>query len=465
MVFKKTKPVAYEVGRVQIGLLAVLIVVLLSLNSCAAQTRESSGSGANTVVKHSDKSDLYDVDASGTDVRLVLELLARQSGANIVVSPDVSGQVNAHLKQMPIDTILDHLAAALGFKYEKIGGTYVIAASSGQSKAEKQDQVPEATRSVETLVWECRYVKPSDLISVVTKLFPSLSCAEGPNSATPQLETMTGGLGGGQGAGGLSQSGGSTRSTSNKIVLIGSKSDVDKARNLIEKLDAPRKQIAIDVAITEVSASGMKDLGIEWSWSDIGITESNPSGIGFGKFTKQGMSITGVLSLLIKDGKANLLAQPNVSVLDGECADILIGDRILYPKLVGYNQIGSPIYDKAEEKVGIYLQIAPRVAGDEIVLTLYPQVSLVTSYLRTQAGDYPQISTREARTTVSVKSGSTLAIGGLLRDNEIVNIAKLPIVSEIPVIGSLFRHAKRTRERTEIVILLSPRIVQAVSSE
>lgn len=409
--------------------------------------------------------DLYDVDASGVDVRFVLELLARRSGANIVVSPDVSGQVNAHLKQMPLEAILDHLATASGFSYEKRADTYVVFAANKTSAGANQSEGPGLTPRVETFVWECRYARPSDLISLITKLFPSIVCGEGPSPTTPVLDATTGGLSGEQGKVLAGQPGGSSRSVSNRIVLVGSADDLARARDVLEKIDVPRKQVAIDVVITEITSSGSKDLGIEWTWSEIGITESNPSGIGFGKFTRQGMSITGTLSALIKEGKANLLAQPNISVLDGECADILIGDRVLYPKLVGYNQIGSPIFDKAEEKVGIYLQISPRVVGnDEIVLTLYPQVSLITGYLRTQAGDYPQISTREARTTVSVKSGSTLAIGGLLRDNEIVNIAKFPVLSEIPIVGNLFRHSKKTRERTEIVILLSPRIVSDTSS-
>ena len=127
---------------------------------------------------------------------------------------------------------------------------------------------------------------------------------------------------------------------------------------------------------------------------------------------------------------------------------------------MGYSSTGTPIFDKEEEKVGIYLQIAPRITGaNEVLLNLYPQVSLVTSFLKTTAGDYPQISTREARTTVSVKSGETLAIGGLLRENDIRTAQKVPLFGELPIIGGIFRHSKKTKERTEIVIFLTPTIV------
>ncbi len=164
---------------------------------------------------------------------------------------------------------------------------------------------------------------------------------------------------------------------------------------------------------------------------------------------------------MIENNMADLLAKPNISVVDGEYAEILIGDRILFPKLIGYDNNNLPIYDKEEERVGIYLQIAPKVTGDnDVILTLYPQVSLVTGYLKTQVGDYPQISTREAMTTVSVEDGDTIAIGGLLQQDEIRNAKKIPLLGDLPVIGKLFRHDKVTKERNEIVIFLTPKIVK-----
>jgi len=217
------------------------------------------------------------------------------------------------------------------------------------------------------------------------------------------------------------------------------------------------------MAITEIDSSAGKEVGIDWTWSDIVLREPAPdSGIKFGKVTREDMSFTGTVSALLKTSGARLLAQPNIAVVDAESADILIGDRILFPKLIGYSQFGTPIFDKDEERVGIYLQIAPRTTGtDQMLLTLYPQVSLVTSFLKTQAGDYPQISTREARTTVSVRNGETLAIGGLLREDEVKNASKIPLLGDLPIIGSLFRHTKTSKQRSEIVILLTPTISEA----
>ncbi|MHB9036220.1 MAG: type II secretion system protein GspD [Armatimonadota bacterium] len=434
----------------------VLGIVLASALTCYAQ---------DNVAKPSSKAGLFDIDSSGTDIKFVLEALARRSGANIVVSPDIAGEVSVHLKQMTIDSILEHLATVQGFAWEKSGETYLVA---GKEKfAKPVELAPPATPEIQTLVWQCKHSKPADLVTVIAKLLPELKVVEGPNMITPALHSASGGgMGGGESSDSGSSSDHSTstetaKSNSSALILMGLPSDIIRAGDILAQLDTPRRQVSIDVSITEINTSSGKDLGTAWSWADIGLTEdTTTSGIWFGKFTKNATNVTAKVSALIESGSAKLLAQPNISVLDNECAEILIGDRILYAKLAGYDN-GIAIYDKEEEKVGIYLQIAPKIAGDsDVVLTLYPQVSLVTGYLKTQAGDYPQISTREAKTTVSVKNGATLAIGGLLRDDEIKNSSKVPLLGDLPIIGSLFRHSKTTKERTEIVIFLTPKIVE-----
>ena len=409
------------------------------------------------------KESLYSVDASGTDIKFVLEALARQSGANVVVSPDVSGTITAHLKQMSMESLLECLAAAHGFEWSKRGETYLISAKDANAKTEVTPPPP--APEPEALVWRCRHVRAADLVNTLSNVFPGCKVAVGPSSVTPKLQDPLSGASAAigvatSGSGASSTSSGSSQDNATTIILYGDAKEIDRAKTLLEKIDVARSQIAIEVAVIEIGSELTKELGISWSWNDITLKEAAGSGIKFGNITKQPMTFTGALAALTSDGRSHLLAQPNISVLDGACADILIGDRILFPKLVGYNQFGTPIYDKDEERVGIYLQIAPRVTGDdEVVLTLYPQVSLVTKYLKTQAGDYPQISTREARTTVRVKSGATLAIGGLIKDDDIRSAEKIPLLGDLPILGQFFRHNTTTKNRTEIVIFLTPKIV------
>jgi type II secretory pathway component GspD/PulD (secretin) len=452
--------------RLLLTLTLAAAMVVLPVAASWAQDNGKPKAQAEPTIKANDPTNRFDVDASGTDVKYVLEALARRSGANIVVSPEVTGEVTIHLKQATIDDILDYLSKVQGFKWEKQGVTYLVAPFDKFAKPSESDVTPAVPQS-RILVWICKHVKASDLVATIKGLFDDLKVTEGPSAVKPVLgEGSTSGGGGLGGSSTSGTSGGSSTQSAqdpSRIVLFGPPDQIARAQEVLENIDKPKPQVSIQVAITEIRVTAASEIGIDWTFSDLVLQESTPSGgIRFGKYNKQPLTFTGTISALIDNGKANLLAQPNLSVLDGDSAYILIGDRILYPKLVGYTQFGTPIYDKEEERVGIYLQVAPLVADEEnIVLKLYPQVSLVTGYLKTQAGDYPQISTREAKTTVSVKSGATIAIGGLLRENDIKDASKIPLLGDLPIIGGFFRHTKTTREKTEIVIFLTPKIVGA----
>jgi type II secretory pathway component GspD/PulD (secretin) len=155
------------------------------------------------------------------------------------------------------------------------------------------------------------------------------------------------------------------------------------------------------------------------------------------------------------------LASPNISVLDGERAFILIGDRINFPVLVGYSDGGNPIFSKEEERVGIYLQVAASVASDGgITMSLYPQVSTVTGFLEINGASYPQISTREAQSTLRIRSGETLVMGGLLKTEEVRQMEKVPILGDIPFIGELFRRRKTSKNSSQVLISIKPTVIR-----
>ena len=439
------------------------IAVVMAVLMLAAVSFAANGASAPEI-KAAGKANLYDLDASGTELKFVLEALARRSGTNIVVSPGITGEVTAQLRQVSIDSILEFLSKAQGFNWEKSDDTYLITAKSTAEKPVVTIAAPPPP-DPETLIWNCRHIEASSLAVMISKIYPNMKATEGPTSGSPELEGSQSGMGGGSDSSSGSAGSGSSgrKKYATKLVLIGDPAEIGKVRSLLEQLDVKLPQISIEVAITELSANKNSELGVTWEWSDLLLKETPPSsGINFGKITKsEGMSFSATISAMIENGTANLLAKPNISVIDNEYAEILIGDRILFPKLAGYTANGAPYYDKAEERVGIYLQIAARVSDkDEIILSVAPQVSLVTDYLKTAVGDYPQISTRQARTTLSVKNGTTIAIGGLIREDEIRNASKIPLLGDLPIIGSLFRHEKKTKTRTELVIFLTPKIVE-----
>jgi type II secretory pathway component GspD/PulD (secretin) len=245
-----------------------------------------------------------------------------------------------------------------------------------------------------------------------------------------------------------------------KMLIIRGENDiVQQALKLAKQMDSMRPQVGIQVTIYDISDEALKDLGVSWNYSDVSLKENNVKGVNFGSFARAPLTFTGVIKALEQQDKAKLLASPNVSVLDGERAFILIGDRINYPVLVGYSQNNAPIFSKEEERVGIYMQVAASVSSDDnVTLSLYPQVSNITGFLNVNGASYPQIATREAQTTLRVRTGETVVLGGLLKTEETANYDRVPLLSQIPFLGELFKHRKVTKSASQVIISITPTV-------
>lgn len=413
---------------------------------------------------------LYDLQAVSTDISDVLNALAVQSGRNVVVGSDVKGMVTVQLKQVTFENALDYVVNMQGFAWRKEGSAYLVAkAESLKTAFPEAVAVPQPDPAV-TELYTANYLSPDKLKETLALVITGLTIACAPDTITPVLASGSDRPypGGGDTTGGSSATQTQRTSASQTLIIKGPKARVQEAIELCRKLDTPRPQVRVEAMILDVSENGLKELGVQWSWNKVGITEASPTpGImQFGKFTRSGMSLEATISALVTDGNARLLAKPNLSAMDSERASILIGDRLLYPILIGYTQLGTPIFDKAEEKVGIYLQIIPKISSDGyITLGIYPQVSTVTGYLKTSVGDYPQISTRETQTTLRVKSGEAIAIGGLFKEEDIQSLSRIPLLSDLPILGELFKYRKNNKTRSEIVIVITPQILSESIAE
>ncbi len=468
----------------RLGLMLLLAVFMLSAVTVWAVDTEP--------IPQAGKPDLYDVDASGTDIKLVLEALARQSGANIVISPDITGQLNIHVKQQSLSSILDSLAATMDVAWKNDGATYLITQKPKQSpEPEKaiKEPVPEAT----ILVFQCHNIEPGQLVTVITKLFPNISAVEGPGALMPKYsdDTMSSSGSDNTPIGDYSGDGApfgnaspvaaastTTNSASGKhgdrIVMMGPAADIEKAKQVIQELDVRKRQVNIDLLITEIKTSGDKQIGVDWNWDAVSVKQGyttpntdsssayNPTNVNVGqsKFALQPWNFGATISAMVKDGSANLLANPNISVLDGESGRIFLGDTVRYLQLDSRDRDGRPIYKAETVDAGILLPIAARILPDNsVILTLHPTVSLVTGYTTIEGSQYPQVSTREVQTTVIIKSGEMLAIGGLIRDEDTRNASKIPLMGDLPVIGGLFRSSSTKKQKTELVIFVCPKIM------
>jgi type II secretory pathway component GspD/PulD (secretin) len=282
--------------------------------------------------------------------------------------------------------------------------------------------------------------------------------SSGASSSTGGVSTIS--MSGSPSAGGVGTSSTNTGRESREVILSGDEALVDQAYALAEQLDRRRKQVKIDVNITDVSLDNLKNLGIQWSFPQFGVHEGTPSGFSFGSFKRDPLNFEATMSALMDQNKAKLLAAPSIALLDGEQGYILIGQRVSYPLLTGYTQAQTPIFSVGQEEVGIYLQVKAQMTGeDEIMLSVYPQVSFITGYLNVNGASYPQVSTREQQTTIRVESGGKVVIGGLINDEDIRDEQNVPILSKIPFFGELFKYRNTHKTRDEVIMTITPQII------
>lgn len=242
-----------------------------------------------------------------------------------------------------------------------------------------------------------------------------------------------------------------------ELIISGAETEVKKAVNFMGKIDRPQRQVMIEVRVEEISRSSTVELGIK------GTDSEESSGFPRVKFVKEsdGRSIDAVemqwpdvLDYLESKGKAETLANPHLITLNGKNGKMLIGDRIPV-KTVNDDGTESIKYIEA----GITLDFTPWISQDDLIrLDVSPTVSSIGEDLY---DGYPVIKTREVSTTLNLKDGETFAVGGLIQEDNKVSNDKVPYLSEIPILGELFKRRDNKQSKTELVIFITPRIVDS----
>lgn len=242
-----------------------------------------------------------------------------------------------------------------------------------------------------------------------------------------------------------------TNSLTNEIIVSGNVKDVERAVNLIKNIDIPRRQVIIEARVEEISRTASESLGISDPTNNLPRI----------KFTKdsddQINGITGswpeLLTALESKGEAETLANPRLMTLNGENGKMLIGERIPVKGVTGDGEV-TITYIEA----GITLDFQPWITNDNFIeLQISPKVSSLGEELYE---GYPSIRTREVTTKLRLRDGQTFAIGGLIQEDMKSSVNKVPILSEIPILGHLFKYNNESDEKTELVIFITPRIVE-----
>jgi len=419
------------------------------------------------------------LDLEGDDIREALALLSQMSKINIIYGADIQGSITIHLTGVPFDQAFRTVLSMGNLVAQQLGDNIIMVmtpAIFNQSKI----SAPLGTRTI-----PLNYAN----IGLVKTNLDTVRAAAGRRGVTvADLRT-------------------------NSITVMDTAEGLDEAERLVDALDKKPIQVLIEARLVEVDLDDLLDLGIQWGAAygsqsngtnyGIGTTQlnstaanslgtNNPtSGIvngtaggfvtplspatttspatgvnlpaastagafSFG-FVNSTTSLIASLNAMASKNKARVLSAPKIATLNSEEAKIEADEQIPYPVTT---VTGTGVSQQSFQFVsaGIILTVTPTAnAEDQIMLKLNPVVSFPIAGL-TSVG--PTIQTRSAQTTVLVNDGQTLVVGGLINQTDTDNIQKVPFFGDIPILGAFFRHSLKEKNRTELLVFVTPHIIK-----
>ncbi len=266
--------------------------------------------------------------------------------------------------------------------------------------------------------------------------------------------------------------------SNNSLVILASPSDFKMIENALLKLDVTPLQVLIEASIIEVTLTDDLSYGLEWFFKnktgisgkngvgkldlgDAGLASLAP-GFSYGIVDAAG-SFRAVLNTLASESKINVLSSPSLMVLDNHTASINVGDSvpILTSQATSTLTADAQTVNQIEYRdTGVLMTVTPRVNASGLIMMDIKQEVTDVAATNSSGIDAPTFQQRSIESSISVNSGSTIILGGLIRDNRTLSGSGIPILHKTPFIGPLFGKTSDTLRRTELVILLTPRAIR-----
>ena len=380
---------------------------------------------------------LISIEYKDADLSNVLRSLSWTYKLNIVTGPDIKGKVNINLQDISVEKALQAILTINGLVYSRRDD--VIYVSAGDTE----------TVGVKTEVIKLKYLTATQAQNMSKKVLSSKGDIK-------------------------------INETANNLIITDYPASIDKIRELLQQVDVAPKQVLIEAKIVDIVSNDLKSLGVTWTadytptqgglfnrrtrfaeelktTTTLGTTSSSLTGgqLVVNTLKLKGLTVGATIDALVRDGRANLLASPSIAVINGQEARIVIGEKFPIKERT-QTTTGTTETTKFVD-IGTTLKVNPQINDDGyITLSIHPEVSSAQSSL---VGDAPRITTREADTTVRVKEGETLVIGGLIQQKDDSSRDRMPVLGYIPVLGYLFSRSASDKEQRELAVFITPRIL------
>lgn len=261
----------------------------------------------------------------------------------------------------------------------------------------------------------------------------------------------------------------------NSLVILATTAEYRMIEATLKKLDFMPLQVLIEVTIAEVTLNDDLQYGLQWFFNlkadngnqhDFGFSALGSGAVaaafpGF-SYLFTATDVQAVFNALVEVTEVKVLSSPLLMVLDSQTARLQVGDSvpIATQSAVSTTDPGAPVVNSIQFRdTGVILEVTPRVnANGLVLLDVMQEVSNVIPTTTSQLNS-PTIQQRSIKTSVAVQSGDLIALGGLIRDNQSEAVSGVPWLSAIPIIGNLFKTTTKTNVRTELLVLIIPRVV------
>lgn len=342
---------------------------------------------------------------------------------------------------------------------------------------------PQDTEMIKTLARQLDTQRPHGVNNVHVVYLVNASAKETAESLTGALANLrtTGALEGTQQVQVTADEG------TNALIIAASAQDYEVIAEIIEKLDIVREQVLVEMLIMEVSEDGLNEIGIDWATIDgpvensvryFGATNFGPrldflSGdleglaVGAWRGTESDVRIGAILHALEKTSGVNILSTPHITTSNHSTAKIIVGENrafVTQSRITETADLITPTVIKTFEykDVGISLEITPHISqGGLVRLEIDSEFSKLIEDVTSPSTDTPTTAKRQAQTVVSMNSGSTIVIGGLIRDDKTNIEKKIPLVGDLPLIGGLFKFQKERLQKTNLLMFITPYVVSS----
>lgn len=424
-----------------------------------------------------------DLDFKDADIHNILRLLAEVGGINVITSDDVDGAVTIRMRNVPWDQALDVILSAKGLGMVRKGNLIRVAPQTVLEK-ERELAIARKKQQVELAPLETRLVPVSYATAKeMAKRIKELLSARG----TVAVDERT-----------------------NVLIVRDVVDALDDVEELIRSLDTQTPQVLVEARIVEATSNYVRDVGIQWGGdasfnqafgnqtglvfpSNVGITGGAydaqaptqglspitdrtqvpnfavnlPAAVGTGAGGAMGLTLGSVdgnfnlsvrLSAAEASGAVRIVSSPRILTLDNNTASIEQGT------LIPYSQVSAQGVQTAFQEAKLSLEVTPHVTADGAVQLDVSVTRDEPDFTRTSARGDPTILKREAETQLLVEDGRTAVIGGIYTRNSGRTVDQVPFFGDIPILGVLFQRRRMTDQRNELLIFLTPRIVNREQS-